>query len=51
MFYKIIKNIQAAHRIQTFFFSVDETTDPLGKYIVNIIVGKLNADSPSKLYL
>jgi len=39
------------HRQLIHIFFVDETTDRRGKYVANFIVGKLNADSPSKSYL
>jgi hypothetical protein len=32
-------------------FSVDETTDALGRYVANCLVGKLSEDEPGKSYL
>jgi hypothetical protein len=31
--------------------SVDETTDALGRYVANCLVGKLSEDEPGKSYL
>jgi len=48
---EVLKNIPEIIGSSYIFFSVDETTDPRGKYVANFIVGKLNADLPSKSYL
>jgi|UniRef100_A0A2S2Q283 hypothetical protein len=47
----VLQNIREYIGSSYIFFSIDETTDPRGKYIANFTVGKLNADSPSKSYL
>lgn len=47
----VLQNIREIIGSSYIFFSVDKTTDPRGKYVANFIVGKLNADSPSKSYL
>jgi hypothetical protein len=47
----VLQNIREFIGSSYIFFSVDETTDPRGKYVANFIVSKLNADSPSKSYL
>jgi hypothetical protein len=35
----------------TYGFQLDETTDALGRYVANCLVGKLSEDEPGKSYL
>ncbi|XP_023215156.1 uncharacterized protein LOC111617975 [Centruroides sculpturatus] len=47
----IISRIRDNLKDSYLWFSVDETTDSLGRYVANLIVGKLDADGPSRAYL
>lgn len=46
-----IDTIRAEIGSSYIWISVDETTDVLGRYVANLIIGKLSADAPSKSYL
>jgi hypothetical protein len=41
MLYRRFTKYSRIHRQLVHFFSVDETTEPRGKYVDNFIVGKL----------
>uniref|UniRef100_A0A915EFN7 DUF659 domain-containing protein n=1 Tax=Ditylenchus dipsaci TaxID=166011 RepID=A0A915EFN7_9BILA len=50
--YKIVRNrIKASIGTSYIWASVDETTDMMGRYVANLIVGKLDSQGASRPYL
>lgn len=47
----VIEEIRRAIGTSKIWVSIDETTDHSGRYIANVVVGKLNGEEPSKSYL
>jgi hypothetical protein len=48
---RVINNIRQQIQNHYVYFVVDETTDSGGRYIANLLVGRLSEGGPSKSYL
>lgn len=46
-----IRRIRDEVGVSHIWLAVDETTDTLGRYVANLVVGKLDPDSPSRSFL
>ncbi len=48
---QILQKIKDDLREKKIWISIDETTDAVGRYVANVIVGSMDASKPSKVYL
>ena len=48
---KAIQNIRDVVGDSNIWVSIDETTDATGRFVVNVVIGTMRSDEPSKMFL
>ena len=47
----VMQNIQDEIKENHIWISTDETTDAVGRYVMNVIIGTMEVKEPSKIFL